>query len=86
MSFETDCDTDFGSLSTDDDCEGFFGAQTDSPLWSGVIGGALHLGLGPVRVGLDARYNHGLTPIAPGADAHWRYVAVGIEAGIALGG
>jgi hypothetical protein len=87
VSFETDCDTDFASApDAPDGCEGFFGARTDSPLWGGVAGGALHIGLGPARIGVDARYNHGFTEIAPGTDAHWRYWSVGIDAGIALGG
>lgn len=82
LSFETDCETEFDEFP---DCEGFLGAETDSNLWAAVVGGALHLNLGPVVVGVDARYNHGLTNIAPVGDAKWTYWTVGLEAGIGLG-
>lgn len=82
LSFETDCETEFGDVP---DCEGFLGAETDSQLWAGIVGAALHLDVGPVVLGVDARYNHGLTEIAPVVDAKWTYWTVGIEAGIALG-
>ncbi len=82
LSFETDCETEFDAFP---DCEGFLGAETESNLWAAVVGGALHLNLGPVVVGVDARYNHGLTDISPIGDARWTYWTVGIEAGIGLG-
>lgn len=82
VSFETDCETEFDDVP---DCEGFLGAETDSQLWAGIVGAGLHVNLGPVVLGLDARYNHGLTEIAPVVDAKWTYWTVGIEAGIGLG-
>lgn len=82
VSFETECETEFDDFP---DCEGFLGAETDSRLWAGIVGAALHLDVGPLVVGVDARYNHGLTEIAPIVDAKWTYWTVGLEAGIGLG-
>lgn len=82
VSFETDCETSYGDVP---DCEGLFGAQTDDRLWAGVVGVAVHLNLGPVILGFDARYNHGLTELAPATDAKWTYWTVGLEAGIGIG-
>lgn len=82
VSFETDCETSYGDVP---DCDGFFGAETDSRLWAGVVGAGLHLDLGPLVLGVDARYNHGLTELAPATEAKWSYWTVGIEAGIGVG-
>lgn len=82
VSFETSCKTDFDAFP---DCDGFLGAETESRLWAGVVGTALHLALGPLVVGVDARYNRGLTDIAPAGDARWSYWTVGLEAGLGLG-
>ncbi len=86
VSFETDCDTDFSALPAGPGgCSDFFGADTESRLWAGIVGAALHLQVGPVIVGLDARYNHGFTALAPDSDVKWSYYSVGVEAGIGLG-
>lgn len=82
VSFETDCDTAYGDVP---DCDGFFGSETDDRLWAGIVGAALHLDLGPVILGVDARYNHGLTELAPATDAKWSYWTVGLEAGFGIG-
>lgn len=82
VSFETDCETSYGDVP---DCDGFFGAETDSRLWAGIVGAALHLDVGPVVLGVDARYNHGLTELAPATDAKWSYWTVGLEAGLGIG-
>ncbi len=85
-SFETDCDTDFTRLPDGPDgCDGFFGADTDTPQYAGIVGGSLHLLLGPLALGVDARYNHGVTDLASDSDASWRYWSVAFEGSIGFG-
>lgn len=85
-SFETDCDTDFTRLPDGPQgCDGLFGADTDSPQYAGILGGSVHLWLGPVSLGVDARYNHGVTDLTGNSDASWRYWSVAFEGSVGLG-
>jgi hypothetical protein len=82
-SFETSCDVDLEDVDTSGDCSDFFGADTKSTQWAGIIGALLDIDVGPVVLTADARYNYGFSKISGEGDAQWRYFS--FMAGIGLG-
>jgi hypothetical protein len=87
-SFESNCSLSIDGFEGECGPDEVNDLETNSTLWAGIAGLSLDLDVGPVILGLDGRYNYGLTDIdAEGGDGSgkWRYFSLLVQAGFALG-
>ena len=87
-SFESNCSLTIDGLEGECGVEELNDLNTNSTLWAAIAGVSLDLDVGPIILGLDGRYNYGLTDIdSGGADGagKWTYFSLMLQGGFALG-